>query len=271
MVDLGTLGGANSGATAINASGAIAGSAQDAEGDSHAVVWNLALPTVDSVQPSSGPTSGGTKVVITGTNLAHATSVKFGTINAASFSVLLGEEIEAVSPPGAGTVDVTVTSPEGTSETSTADRFSYIPPPTVERVFPPNGPASGGSTVTIKGSGFTGVTKVAFGTTPAASFTVNSPTSITAISPASTARTVDVTVTTPGGTSAITSKTATGLWAIDRDRRQPWRWSRSRRHGSSHAGLRLGLGTEATAFGSTAATTIDCASMARGVAGCRMR
>jgi IPT/TIG domain len=80
---------------------------------------------------------------------------------------------------------------------------SFVPPPRVTGTSAAAGPASGGTTVTITGSGFTGATAVNFGTTPAASFTIDSDTSITAVSPAAPADTVDVTVTTPGGTSAV--------------------------------------------------------------------
>lgn len=63
---------------------------------------------------------------------------------------------------------------------------------------------SGGTAVTITGTGFAATTTaVNFGTAPAASFTVNSDTSITATSSAtSTAGTADVTVTTANGTSS---------------------------------------------------------------------
>ena len=59
--------------------------------------------------------------------------------------------------------------------------------------------------MTITGTGFTGATAVDFGATPATSVHVVSATQITATSPAETAGTVDVTVTTAGGTSATSS------------------------------------------------------------------
>src|SRR5207237_9640093 len=62
--------------------------------------------------------------------------------------------------------------------------------------------AAGGTSVTITGSEFTGATSVKFGATSAASFTVDTDGQITAVSPAHAAATVDVTVTTVGGTSA---------------------------------------------------------------------
>jgi hypothetical protein len=54
--------------------------------------------------------------------------------------------------------------------------------------------------VTITGTGFTGATAVKFGSTNATSFTVNSETSIIAVSPKGKG-TVDVMVTTPAGTT----------------------------------------------------------------------
>jgi hypothetical protein len=89
------------------------------------------LPTVTGVNPSSGPEAGGSSVTITGTNLTGATAVKFGLTNATSFTVNSATSITATSPSGAGTVDVTVTTPGGTSSTSPADHFSYAPLPTV--------------------------------------------------------------------------------------------------------------------------------------------
>jgi uncharacterized membrane protein len=108
--------------------------------------------------------------------------------------------ITAVSPVGTGAVDVTVTAPEGISAISSADQFTYGP--TVTKVEPNHAAPSGGTTVTITGTGFTGATAVHFGATSAKSFTVNSATSITAVSPkVKGSSTVDVTVTAPAGTS----------------------------------------------------------------------
>ncbi|HEV2981948.1 MAG TPA: IPT/TIG domain-containing protein, partial [Solirubrobacteraceae bacterium] len=78
--------------------------------------------------------------------------------------------------------------------------------PTIKKLHPRKGPAAGGTAVTIVGTNFAGATAVMFGSTPAASFTINSVDSITAMSPAETTGPVHVSVTTPDGTNAITSK-----------------------------------------------------------------
>jgi hypothetical protein len=156
-------------------------------------------PTVSKVEPNTGSAAGGTSVTITGTGFTGATAVKFGSNSAASFTVASPTSITAVSPAGSGTVDVTVTGPAATSPTSTADQFTYEPL-TVTKVEPNRGPPGGGTTVTITGTGFTGATAVHFGTVSATSFTVNSATSITAVSPKGRGK-VEITVTTPAGTS----------------------------------------------------------------------
>ena len=157
-----------------------------------------------SVSPNNGPAAGGTSVTITGNNFTGATAVSFGGTNATSFTVTSPTSIAATSPAGTGTVDVRVTTPGGTSATSALDQFTYFAAPTVTSISPNNGPAAGGTPVTITGNNFTGATAVKFGSTNATSFTVNSPTSIAATAPVGTG-TVDVTVTNPGGTSATSA------------------------------------------------------------------
>jgi hypothetical protein len=102
-------------------------------------------PTVTNVNPNTGPTSGGTSVTITGTNFFSVTAVSFGSNAAASFTVNSPTQITATSPAGVGTVDVTVTTAGGTSATSTADQFAYVPAPapTVTNINPNTGPTSG--------------------------------------------------------------------------------------------------------------------------------
>ncbi|WP_309621707.1 autotransporter domain-containing protein [Novosphingobium sp.] len=160
-------------------------------------------PTVSSISPTSGSTSGGTSVVITGTNLSGATSVTFGATSA-GFTVNSATQITAIAPSGSNTVDVRVATPAGTSATSAADQFTYLAPPAVTSISPASGPAAGSTAVTINGSNFSGTTAVTFGATAASGFTVNSASQITATSPPGTG-TVDVRVTGAGGTSATSA------------------------------------------------------------------
>jgi hypothetical protein len=77
-------------------------------------------------------------------------------------------------------------------------------PPTVSLVVPNSGPPRGGTSVTITGTSFITVSGVHFGAAAARSFTVNGPTSITAVSPNGSGI-ADITVTASGGTSATTA------------------------------------------------------------------
>lgn len=69
------------------------------------------------------------------------------------------------------------------------------PAPTITSFTPTKGGFSGGTTVVITGTGLSGATAVTFGDDPAASFTVDSATQITAITPSHAVGPVDVTIT----------------------------------------------------------------------------
>ncbi len=166
--------------------------------------YSVAAPVVTSLSPTTGPS--GTAVTIIGTSFTGETAVDFGSTPATGITVVNDNTITAISPAGTGIVDVTVTTPAGTSATSTADQFTYsVAAPAVTSLSPTSGPTAGDTSVTITGTGFTGATAVDFGATPVAAFTVVNNTEITADSPAAGTGTVNVTVTTPGGTSATST------------------------------------------------------------------
>jgi hypothetical protein len=184
---------------------------------------SVSAPTtsVSVVLPNSGPLAGGESVIIGGTFFTGATAVDFGTTPATTVKVITAHSITAVEPAGtAGTVDVRVTTPLGTSAVTPADHFTYTNGPIVTGVTPGSGPPAGGTTVTITGLQLTGATAVDFGSIPA-SFSNNSATSITAVSPPGTGA-VNVTVTNPKGTS-ITSildeftYQSPGYWTVASD------------------------------------------------------
>ena len=80
-------------------------------------------PTV-TVKPKKGPTTGGTAVTITGTNLSGATSVEFGGRSARAINVVSDTEITAKTPSGsAGLASVSVGTPDVAVTTSSAFRY----------------------------------------------------------------------------------------------------------------------------------------------------
>ncbi|MFE5561674.1 IPT/TIG domain-containing protein [Streptomyces sp. NPDC056544] len=86
------------------------------------------VPTVATVNPSSGPTSGGTAVTITGTAFDTTGTVTFDGV-VAPFSVVNSTTLSVVTPPGAaaGAVDVVVTNPAGSATAIGA--FTYVAGP----------------------------------------------------------------------------------------------------------------------------------------------
>src|SRR5437879_3498832 len=66
------------------------------------------------ISPNQGSTAGGTTVSITGVNLSGASAVRFGS-KPATITANTATSVTVTSPSGAGVVDVTVTTPGGTS------------------------------------------------------------------------------------------------------------------------------------------------------------
>ena len=109
-----------------------------------------ANPTVTSLATTSGPSAGGTSVVITGTGFTGASAVVFGSTSATGFTVNSATQITATAPAGsAGTVDITVTTVGGTSATSAADQFTYVAPPTITSISSTKGNGSYNATVLV--------------------------------------------------------------------------------------------------------------------------
>ncbi|HEV2633611.1 MAG TPA: IPT/TIG domain-containing protein [Actinocrinis sp.] len=162
-------------------------------------------PTVTSLDTDTGPATGGTTVSILGTGFTPASTVDFGTTPGTAVTYLSPQALTVTSPQGTGLVDVTVHNPGAASATSAADQFTYGSPPTVSGLSTASGPVSGGTTVTISGTGFTGAQGVAFGGVTATSFTVESDTQIQATTPTAPSGTVDVQVENPAGTSTTSA------------------------------------------------------------------
>lgn len=76
---------------------------------------------------------------------------------------------------------------------------------TIDTVSLPSGPTSGGTGVTVTGSGFSGATSLSFDGIPATSLNVVGSTTATAVTPAHATGAVDVEITTPSGTGAKTN------------------------------------------------------------------
>ena len=156
-----------------------------------------APPVISRFFPTSGTT--GSTILITGTNMGRANGVQFGGIAASSYQVLSPTTISAVVASGASG-NVTVTSLNGPSNKA---GFVYVAPgtPLINSISP--GFGTTGTVITLYGYNFTGATSVSFGGTAAASFTVVSDNTITAI--AGTGGSGEVKVIAPGGSGIYNS------------------------------------------------------------------
>lgn len=183
----------------------VAGSGGASPGSVGSQYTYLDVPVVSSLTPGAGPTTGGTSVAITGTGFSPGATVTFGGANATAVQWVSTSQLVVTSPARPiGIEDVVVTTAGGSSAAGVT--FEYVARPVVDGIQPDSGPVAGGTVVTVTGSGFTGASQVFFGADPALSFTVDSSTRITAVSPGAGApATVDLTVVTSGGTSATAS------------------------------------------------------------------
>jgi hypothetical protein len=181
-----------------------------------AFTFNLNVPIVKRVFPNHGRVAGGTLVLIKGQHFTKTATVDFGSIAAENVTFESNHVILAKSPAEpAGTVDIIVTNANGPSIPTSQDAFTFVIPgmgspglPVVRTVFPKTGPVTGGTRVFVLGHRFTKASTVEFGTTPAASITVESSHIIIATSPVEPTGTVDVIVTTTAGSSTPTPKDA---------------------------------------------------------------
>jgi hypothetical protein len=160
-------------------------------------------PTINTISPTTGTADGGTVVTLTGNSFTGAGTVLFDGI-AGKNMVLSGDASLTIvtTPHPAGTVNVVINSFIGTSNSI---QFTYVAGgvPVITGINPVAGPP--GTAVTVTGTGMTSVSGVMFGSTPGTGLSINSDTSITVAAPQHSAGTVDIVVSGPAGSSALTS------------------------------------------------------------------
>ncbi len=126
-----------------------------------------AIPSIATIFPAVGASTGNTSVTLTGTNFVPGATLTINgvpqnTVVATSPTSLTFETVAAL--PG-GPHIVTLTNPGG-DQASTAFLFSPELDPVLSTVTPDSGPEGGGTTTHIFGSGFSGSTQVVFGADP---------------------------------------------------------------------------------------------------------
>ena len=169
----------------------------------------VAMPTVTNVNPSTGTTSGGTAVTITGTNFVSGATVTFGSASATSVVVVNSTTITAVTPAGSAgavTVIVTVSSqsgtlPNGYTYTLTPDFTLSASPGSVTVVSGNQGASTITSTVS---GGFNSSISLSASGVPTGATVSFGPTTIAAPGSGTSSMTLTVGSSTAVGTYTIT-------------------------------------------------------------------
>ncbi|MBY8823840.1 Ig-like domain-containing protein [Sphingomonas colocasiae] len=164
----------------------------------------IPIPTITSLNTTSGSASGGTTVTVTGNDFVNGATVLVDGAAASNVNVISKTSLSFVTPPhAAGVVNVQITNAGGTTATLN-NAFTYVASSasTISSLSATAGPIAGGTSVTATGTGFVaGNTSITIGGTviPAANVTVSSPTSLSFVTPAHAAGNVIVTATMPDG------------------------------------------------------------------------
>ena len=142
-------------------------------------------PVVYAVSPNSGPENGGTQIKIFGEGFQAPVQLLFGDSSSNSWnevqviSVKYGE-IVAITPPYAtvtagpsGFIDIKIINIFSNTSVEGSNHFQYLSAMIITAAGPNEGPATGGTRVTIDGSGFVGPIAVTIGGIPAQPISVS--------------------------------------------------------------------------------------------------
>ncbi len=156
-------------------------------------------PRVDGFSPAIGTL--GTLVTVFGANfISGQTTVRFGSVTAATPSVPANNQLVVTVPAGAATAPISISTFAGTNTTPT--NFVISGSAIITGFTPAIGPT--GSVVILSGGDFTGTTAVKFNGVNASAFSVTAASQIHATVP-TTATTGPLSVTTPTGTATTSS------------------------------------------------------------------
>jgi hypothetical protein len=166
----------------------------------------IPAPTISAISPESGSTLGGNQIEIYGTDFTNVTGVSFGEAAATSFEVSGVNLIRAVAPAHvSGSVNISVTTEYGTSTSIATYEFLTPVPPTLLSISPAAGPTAGGNWSYLRGSDFRDIISVTVGGVESAEFDVINDDELRFIVPAGAAGTVDVVLTTAGGSATLSN------------------------------------------------------------------
>ena len=157
--------------------------------------FTVTSPALTGFSPSRGPE--GTLVTLNGARFSVPITVRFGGVVATEVTLISASKLTAVVPLNAVSGPLQI----GVGNQSATSAKVFVVTPKLGNFSPPSG--APGASVTLSGTSLGGATSVKFNNL-SASFTIVSPTQITAIVPTN-ATTGLIKVTTPAGTAASAS------------------------------------------------------------------
>ena len=200
--------------TPVYVSGALTKDVTVNNGNSNATLaasftYVASAPTLVNISPTSGPTSGGTSITLTGTAFIPGTTVSIGGVAATNVTVVNATTLTATTPAYvSGSLVETVVVNNGIATASLLNAFTYIASaPTISAITPNTGTSSGGTSVTISGTNFIPGSSATIGGQATTSTTVVNATTMTATTPAyvSGSLTVNVSVNNTVSTATLTN------------------------------------------------------------------
>lgn len=167
-------------------------------------------PEVLAVQPGSGPTAGGTRVVVLGRFFVDGMTLAFDDRPCTDVVVISSSEALCTTPPGeAGPADVVADAAATGTGAPAVGAFVYVPPPRIDSITPDEGPTFGGDRVVLTGADFQVGMVVRIDGAICAGVVVESTTRASCTTPPGERGPADVVVVNPDGQSDA----APGLYA----------------------------------------------------------
>ncbi|MEO6049550.1 MAG: IPT/TIG domain-containing protein, partial [Candidatus Kapaibacterium sp.] len=179
-------------------------------------------PVVSSVTPTSGATTGGTPIMITGQNFKSGCTVKVGSVDATGVTFIDANHVNAITPAGAaGPANVRVVNPDGQGG-GLPNAFTYTQvmalAPVVSSVTPTSGATTGGTPIMITGQNFKSGCTVKVGSVDATGVTFIDANHVNAITPSGMLGAANARVVNPDGQGGNLSNAFTYMMPIVKNR-----------------------------------------------------
>ena len=163
------------------------------------------LPVITGLSTHAGPTAGGVSVTLFGSGFMLESDVLVGGNRALSVTFLSATNLSFTTPPGfPGLADITVVNAENRVAELT-DAFTYqgahAPAPVLDAVLPNAADPAGGTTVVIRGRNFLAGVSVTIGGQPLGQLQLQSPTTVTGLTPPHVPGVYDVVLSNADGQS----------------------------------------------------------------------